>query len=63
MKKKRATEAPLSLDMDFSEALSRFVTTKPQEVDASIDRAKTKKPPQAVNLRRSRGRKPASKAK
>jgi hypothetical protein len=45
-------EPPLKLNMSFEEALSRFVATKPQEVDENIDRAKTKKPPQADSPRR-----------
>lgn len=43
---KRKTEPPLKLDMPFSEALSRFVATKPKEVADSIERSKAKKPPQ-----------------
>lgn len=41
----RKLEPPLRLEMDFGEALSRFVTTKPEEIEASIVRAKTKRPP------------------
>jgi len=33
--------------MPFGEALERFAGTKLPEVDASIERAKTKKPPHA----------------
>jgi hypothetical protein len=43
MKKKiksTAPEPPLSLDMPFDEALRRFIQTKPDEVDASIERSK-----------------------
>ena len=43
---KRKLEPPLRLDMGFGEALERFVRTKPAEVDESVARAKTKKPPQ-----------------
>ncbi len=43
---KRKLEPPLKLDMDFGEALSRFVATKPKEVSDSVERSKTKKPPQ-----------------
>ena len=46
MTDKRKTEPPLFLDMSFGEALSRFVATSPKEVEESVDRAKTKKPPQ-----------------
>jgi len=45
-------EPPLKLDMSFGEALSRFVATKPKEVDENIERAKTKKPSQADSPRR-----------
>ena len=45
-------EPPLKLDMDFGEALSRFVATKPSEVEDSIERSKTKKPPQDSPPRR-----------
>lgn len=49
---KRKTEPPLRLDMDFGEALSRFVATKPKELDESVERAKQKKPPQDATPRR-----------
>jgi hypothetical protein len=45
-------EPPLKLNMDFDEALRRFVATKPKEVDENIERAKTKKPPQDAPPRR-----------
>jgi len=32
-KKARQTEPPLHLDMEFGEALRRFVQTKPEEVE------------------------------
>ncbi len=41
----RKTEPPLKLDMDFGEALERFVRAKPKEVVESVERSKTKKPP------------------
>ncbi len=44
-------EPPLKLNMSFGEALSRFVATKPKEVDENIERAKTKKPPQSDSPR------------
>lgn len=46
MSGERKTEPPLKLDMDFAEALERFVQTKPREVADSIERSKQKKPPQ-----------------
>ena len=45
-KKGAKMEPPLRLDMTFGEALERFVAVKPEEVDESIDRSKTKRPPQ-----------------
>jgi len=45
-------EPPLTLDLSFDEALSRFVATKPEQVDESIERSKTKKPSQDMALRR-----------
>lgn len=51
---KRKTEPPLSLDMSFGEALGRFVTTDPKQVDESIERSKQKRPPQDGTQRRSR---------
>jgi len=51
---KRKLEPPLKLDLSFEEALSRFVATKPEQVDESIERSKTKKPPQDAPLRRPR---------
>lgn len=46
-KKIRSTppEPPLGLDMPFDEALKRFIGTDPNEVEASVRRAKKKKPP------------------
>jgi hypothetical protein len=44
--KGKKLEPPLRLDMHFGEALSRFVATDPKEVEGSVDRSKTKKPPQ-----------------
>lgn len=41
---KKTLEPPLFLDMDFGEALARFVQTDPKEVQDSIARAKQKKP-------------------
>ena len=53
-KKGAKLEPPLKLDMSFNEAMSRFVATKPSEVDESIERAKTKRPPQDDLPRRPR---------
>ncbi len=36
-------EPKLKLDMPFDEALRRFVQTKPEEVEKSIERGKQKK--------------------
>jgi hypothetical protein len=36
---------PFRLDMDPDEFLQRVIRTKPEEVDAVIDRGKGKKPP------------------
>ena len=47
-------DPPLRLDMDFAEALNRFVATDPKEVDESIERAKVKRPPQDGAPRRPR---------
>jgi hypothetical protein len=33
-------EPPLRLDMPFDEALKRFIATKPEEVEESIERSK-----------------------
>jgi len=51
--KGKKLEPPLKLDMSFGEALDRLVGTDQKEVDESVERAKTKKPPQADSLRRS----------
>jgi hypothetical protein len=59
--KGRKLEPPLKLDMNFGEALSRFVATKPAEVEESIARSKTKKPPDPETgrpVRADRRRKP-----
>lgn len=45
-------EPPLKLDMSFGEAMSRFVATNPKQIDESIKRSKTKKPPQDDSPRR-----------
>ena len=38
-------EPPFGLDMDFGEALERFLGTRPNEVEESVERAEQKKPP------------------
>ncbi len=43
--KGKKLEPPLRLDIDFTEALSRFVATDSKEVEDSVERSKTKKPP------------------
>jgi hypothetical protein len=47
MRKIKSTppEPPLGLDMPFDEALKRFIGADPKEIEASIGRAKKKKPP------------------
>lgn len=45
MTDKKKLEPPLRLDIGFEDALSRFVATKPKEVEESIERAKKKRPP------------------
>jgi len=61
--KGKKLEPPLRLDMSFEEALQRFVATKPGEVDESIERSKTKRPPQDEPPRRSgRSRRHSSKS-
>jgi hypothetical protein len=49
---KKTTEPPLKLDMSFGELLTRALQTDPKEVDESIQRSKTKKPPQDAAPRR-----------
>ena len=51
-KDKRKLEPKLGLEVPFGEALERFIQTKPKEVDASISKAKKKKPPDADDTRR-----------
>jgi hypothetical protein len=51
--KGKKMEPPLKLNMSFGEALSRFVATKPEEVEASVARSKAKKPPHDRSQRRS----------
>ncbi len=47
--------SPLKIDMGFDEALERFIGTKPSEVDALIERGKTKKPPGTKRARKASG--------
>jgi len=50
--KGKKLEAKLKLDMSFDEAMSRFIATDPKEFAESIDRSKTKKPPEDGSPRR-----------
>ena len=50
---KRQTEPPLYLNMDFGEALARFIRTDPKQVADSIVRSKQKKKPGDNAARRS----------
>lgn len=43
--KSEPPEPPFGLDMPFDEALKRFISTDPREVDANISKSKKKKPP------------------
>lgn len=45
--KNRESETRFTLDIDFEEALERFVQTDPKEVAESIEKSKKKKPPGA----------------
>lgn len=42
--KGKKLEPPLKLDMDFGEALRRFVATSPKEVEELIEQSKQRKP-------------------
>ncbi|MGU3418210.1 hypothetical protein [Methylobacterium sp. D54C] len=44
---KHKTEPPFGLDIDFGEALERFIATRPKEVEEGIQRARQKKVPDA----------------
>jgi hypothetical protein len=64
-KKGTKLDPPMRLDLDFEEALNRFAATKPEEVEGSIERSKTKRPPEDEPLGRpsevkGRQRKPRS---
>jgi hypothetical protein len=48
-------EPALGLDMPFDEALKRFIGTDPKEVEASIGKAKKKKPPGSETRKPSGG--------
>lgn len=72
--KGKKIEPPLKLDMSFGEALARALQTDTKEVEASIERAKQKKPPGLLPPSGSKGlktggvaqdrkRKPTAKAK
>jgi hypothetical protein len=49
--KGKKLEPPLKLNMSFGEILARALQTDPKEVEESIERAKTKKPPETVPRR------------
>ena len=54
-------EPKFGLEMDFGEALGRFVRTDPKEVAESVERSKQQKPPgedPPGGLERSTGAKP-----
>ena len=51
-------EPPLKLDMSFGEALARYIATNPKEVEESIERSKTKTPPEPGEPRRRKVRLP-----
>lgn len=55
--KGKKLEPKLGLNMDFDEAMSRFAATIPREVEASIARSKTKKPPGAKKKKVPGGKK------
>lgn len=71
--KGKKLEPPLKLDMSFAEMMVRALQTDPKEVEASIERAKQKKPqvispsgPKGVKtgeMAEGRKRKPSAKAK
>ena len=42
-------DPPLKLDIDFSESLERFIATRPEEVDESIERSKKRGPEPEVH--------------
>lgn len=60
--KGKKLEPPLKLDMGFSETLARALQTKPAEVEESIERAKTKKPPQDYPRRPERHKRQSNKS-
>jgi hypothetical protein len=47
--------SPFKIKMGFDEALERFIRTKPSEVEESIKRSKTKKPPGGKRKRKPSG--------
>lgn len=58
---KKKTEPPLKLDMGFVEFLARALQTDPKEVQESIERSKTKKPPQNPPRRPERSKRKSDK--
>jgi hypothetical protein len=47
--------SPFKIKIGFDEALERFIRTKPSEVEESIKRSKTKKPPGSKRKRKPSG--------
>lgn len=45
MAKGKKHPSPFRIEMAFDEALERFAAVKPKELEAVINRSKTKKPP------------------
>jgi hypothetical protein len=50
MKGGKPTEPPLGLDMDFGDALARFIRTDPAEIEAITDRQKKSRPKAAQDV-------------
>lgn len=59
---RKKVEPALKLDMGFGEFLARAVQTDPKEVQESIERSKTKKPPQDAPRRPERAKRQSDKA-
>jgi hypothetical protein len=60
MTKRAKLLSPFRLDMDPDEFLERAIRTKPREVEASIKRAKQKKPPGSKKKRKPPGSTPSN---
>jgi hypothetical protein len=57
--KGKKQEPKFGLNMDFGDALSRFVRTDPEEVEANIARSKKKKPKGPKKKKKTAGGKKA----